>query len=84
MPDEDQIKEHAYFLWAQAGKPHGRSQEFWLMAEKELKAAPAPVAKLEKAKTAAAAKTPKAAKPTRKKSGAATLVAAKPGESKTV
>lgn len=37
--DEEQlagIREHAYRLWEQAGRPRGRELEFWLQAEREL------------------------------------------------
>lgn len=27
--DEQQIRERAYHLWLNAGRPHGRDQEFW-------------------------------------------------------
>ncbi len=35
-PTEEQIKVRAHELWEQAGKPHGREEEFWHQAEKEL------------------------------------------------
>ena len=31
-----QIRARAYELWEQAGKPTGRDEEFWLMAEREI------------------------------------------------
>ncbi len=32
------VRERAYFMWEDAGRPDGRSLEFWLAAEKEFKA----------------------------------------------
>ena len=29
------IREHAYELWVRAGRPEGRSEEFWLAAQAE-------------------------------------------------
>ncbi|WP_407530371.1 DUF2934 domain-containing protein [Methylobacterium oryzisoli] len=40
-PDEitfEQIRERAYDLWERNHRPHGFEIEFWLMAERELKA----------------------------------------------
>ncbi|MBI4323708.1 MAG: DUF2934 domain-containing protein [Chloroflexi bacterium] len=34
----DTIPARAYQLWETAGRPTGRDQEFWLLAEHELKA----------------------------------------------
>ncbi len=31
------IRERAYFLWEQAGRPEGCEDEFWLEAERQLK-----------------------------------------------
>lgn len=36
----DAISPHAYQLWEAAGRPEGRDQEFWLLAEQEFKAKP--------------------------------------------
>lgn len=33
---EMQIRERAYALWEQAGRPEGQDKEFWAMAEAEL------------------------------------------------
>jgi hypothetical protein len=30
------VREAAYYLWQNAGCPHGRDQEFWLEAEREI------------------------------------------------
>ena len=50
-----QIEARAYALWERAGRPHGRHQEHWAQAEKEILGEP-------KAK-APAQKKPKAATP---------------------
>jgi hypothetical protein len=36
-PTEMQIVRRAYELWEQAGKPEGRDQEFYHLAEQELR-----------------------------------------------
>jgi hypothetical protein len=36
-PTEKQIVRRAYELWEQAGKPEGRDQEFYHLAEQELR-----------------------------------------------
>ena len=36
-PTEKQIFRRAYELWEQAGKPEGRDQEFYHLAEQELR-----------------------------------------------
>lgn len=33
---EQQIRERAYELWDQAGRPHGRDEEFWQQARDEI------------------------------------------------
>ena len=35
-PSEEEIRARAHELWEQAGKPEGREDEFWLLAEKDL------------------------------------------------
>ena len=35
-PTEEQIRSRAHQLWEQAGKPEGREDEFWQLAEQEL------------------------------------------------
>jgi hypothetical protein len=32
-PDEATIRERAYLLWEQEGRPEGRETEFWMRAE---------------------------------------------------
>lgn len=38
-PSEDQVRERAYQLWEQSGRPHGQELDHWLSAEAELKPA---------------------------------------------
>lgn len=33
---QDRIRDLAYTLWDQAGRPDGQDQEFWFQAEREL------------------------------------------------
>jgi Protein of unknown function (DUF2934) len=35
-PTDDQIRERAYQLWEQVGRPEGRADEFWHLAEQDL------------------------------------------------
>ncbi len=37
QPDEEDIRTRAYDLWRQAGEPADRDEEFWLLAEQELR-----------------------------------------------
>jgi Protein of unknown function (DUF2934) len=37
QPTEKEIKRRAYELWEQNGKPEGREDEFWELAEQELR-----------------------------------------------
>lgn len=39
-PLDDAIRERAYYLWEADGKPAGRDQYYWHLAEAELSAAP--------------------------------------------
>jgi hypothetical protein len=36
MATKEQIRDYAHLLWEKAGKPDGRSEEFWHAAEVEL------------------------------------------------
>lgn len=36
-PSEEEIRKRAHELWEQAGKPEGREDEFWRLAEQELR-----------------------------------------------
>ncbi len=33
---KNELREMAYFMWLNAGKPHGRDLEFWCDAEREM------------------------------------------------
>ena len=33
---DDQIRERAYLIWVNEGRPHGRELDHWLRAEREL------------------------------------------------
>jgi hypothetical protein len=35
---EHRVRDRAYQLWEQAGRPEGKSEEFWLQAETEISA----------------------------------------------
>jgi hypothetical protein len=35
-PTEEEIRIRAYDIWVEAGSPHGRDEEFWAQAQKEL------------------------------------------------
>jgi hypothetical protein len=39
-PTEEQTRVRAHELWEMAGKPEGRDDEFWRLAEKDLKDKP--------------------------------------------
>jgi len=34
--DYEQVRLRAYFLWDKAGRPHGRHEDFWLLAERQI------------------------------------------------
>jgi hypothetical protein len=36
------VADRAYYLWEQAGRPHGRDLEFWILAEADIRAASRP------------------------------------------
>jgi hypothetical protein len=36
-PSEDEIRLRAHELWERAGRPHGKEDQFWLEAERQLK-----------------------------------------------
>lgn len=52
---ESRVRERAYALWERDGKPHGRSVDYWLKAERELM--PEPLSKGPQARKPAARKT---------------------------
>jgi Protein of unknown function (DUF2934) len=35
---EQKLRERAYAIWEREGRPEGRAEQFWLMAERELRA----------------------------------------------
>jgi hypothetical protein len=37
QPDEEDIRTRAYDLWKKAGEPEDRDEEFWHLAEQELR-----------------------------------------------
>jgi hypothetical protein len=37
IPTREQIRSRAHELWEQAGKPEGKDQDFWFLAEKDLR-----------------------------------------------
>ncbi len=57
-PSDDAIRERAYYLWEADGKPAGRDQYYWHLAQAELSTAPSVEAAAPVKKTRA-----KAAKP---------------------
>lgn len=58
-PSEQAIREHAYFLWEQNGRPAGRELEFWSHAAAALAAVGPELAKRRKSGTAKAAARPR-------------------------
>jgi Protein of unknown function (DUF2934) len=36
LPDEDRIRERAYDIWIEEGRPHGRDLAHWQRARREL------------------------------------------------
>lgn len=37
QPTEKEIEKRAYEIWERSGKPEGREEEFWQLAEQELR-----------------------------------------------
>jgi Protein of unknown function (DUF2934) len=35
--DKEEIRKRAHQIWEEAGKPHGREDDIWLRAERQLK-----------------------------------------------
>lgn len=87
---EQQIREHAYFIWENEGRVFGRAEEHWLRAEHEVHAAAAqmPLQSVAPALTLAASpaetldRTLKA-RSTRSRSAAAKVAAAPAGKAAT-
>ena len=40
MPDDDKLRERAYAIWEQEGRPEGRDQDHWYRADQELNGKP--------------------------------------------
>src|ERR1700755_3428216 len=80
-PSEEAIRVHAYHLWEQDGRPHGRDVEFWQKAIALIGAAKptkAPAAKPKAAKaTAVEAETAKAGRKAQAAKAVATKATAK-------
>jgi hypothetical protein len=55
LPTKQQVQLRSYQIWEKEGRPHGRDQEHWFRAERELAATDRPV------KRAAARSTTRAA-----------------------
>jgi len=56
--DDDKIRQRAYAIWESEGRPHGRAQEHWAAAERELGGGEAkPAAKKASAKQTRASTT---------------------------
>ncbi len=73
---EQQIRDSAYHLWLLDGCPHGRADEHWLSAERQvLVLASAPV-EAKKRSTAKKAKTSEPSKPPRSMSKRKTIAGA--------
>ena len=36
MSNEDKVREAAYFMWENAGRPNGQDEQFWMMAVEQL------------------------------------------------
>ncbi len=64
--DQDRtVRERAYHLWVESGHQHGKAQDHWTQAERELSTAPSGSPKAAKAKastTGATTAAPKASK----------------------
>ena len=37
QPTEQEVRERAHQIWERQGKPEGREEEFWKLAEQELR-----------------------------------------------
>ncbi|MGP1394553.1 MAG: DUF2934 domain-containing protein [Inquilinaceae bacterium] len=80
-PNDDDIRQRAYFIWDQAGRPHGMAKDHWLQAKWELTneaavnngAGATPKSRTRKAAApkSAAAKSRKAPKTTKPRTAAA-------------
>jgi hypothetical protein len=71
---EQQVRERAFHLWEQDGRPHGRADHHWLMAERDIRTAVAqPEAKTAPARKAASPKPATQARTLRSRKPAAEM-----------
>ena len=83
MPTEDAIRQRAYYLWENDGRPDGRSDHYWQLALEEATAAMDTAAQAKSAKLARASKPAKAEAPAKPKKAAARKVDDKPAKKAT-
>jgi hypothetical protein len=69
--DDEKIRARAYELWDSNGRQHGRDEEHWLQAERELGAAGARASGAPNPPAATAGETPVQASPSAKGNGTA-------------
>ncbi len=55
---ETQVRERAYFLWEQDGRPEGQSVEYWAKARREIEDAAGPASSVRASPAAATSKQP--------------------------
>ena len=55
LPTKQQVQLRSYQIWEKEGRPHGRDQEHWFRAERELAATGRPVKRAAARSTARAA-----------------------------
>lgn len=70
LPTKQEVQLRSYQIWEREGRPHGRDQEHWFRAERELAVAGRPVkrAAARSATRATAKAAPKASSATKKTS----------------
>ena len=84
---EHKIRQRAYDIWEEEGHPHGREQEHWHRAAREVESAPPAQPELPDFGTAPSLQTADAApaaKPARKRAKAAAATTAKAPRKRTV
>ena len=62
MADENRIKQRAYQIWENEGRPHGRDREHWERASREIEAEAKPGKAAARSKPAGKPKSAKAAR----------------------
>jgi hypothetical protein len=75
--DDEKIRARAYELWDRAGRQHGRDEEHWLQAERELGATGARAAGAPNPPVATAGETSVQASPSPKGNGTAKSLVSK-------